>query len=153
MSISDEAVREIARAGDGSMRDAQSAFDQVISFAGKKIATADVEKALGLAGADVLARVMKGIAENHPAEALAIVDDIVMRGHNLRNFCREARPLLDLLVVKVQPIPGFRFTSRTPRPTPAEQFPIRSRAVLSFAAETKYFARRIEPAYRSKSGW
>jgi len=30
----------------------------VISFAGEKIKTEDVEKALGIAGADVLARVM-----------------------------------------------------------------------------------------------
>jgi DNA polymerase-3 subunit gamma/tau len=102
ISISDEAVREIARAGDGSMRDAQSAFDQVISFAGEKIKTDDVEKALGIAGADVLARVVNGIAENQPAEALAIVDDLVMRGHNLRNFCRDVLShLRDLLVVKV----------------------------------------------------
>jgi len=102
VSIADDAIREIARAGDGSMRDAQSAFDQVISFAGKKIKTEDVEKALGLAGADVLARVMKGIAENNPAEALAIVDDVVMRGHNLRNFLRDVMAhLRDLLVVKV----------------------------------------------------
>src|SRR5207244_9219353 len=102
ISISDEAIREIARAGDGSMRDAQSAFDQVISFAGKEIKTEDVEKALGLAGADVLAGVVNGIAENNPAQALAIVDDIVMRGHNLRNFCRDVLGhLRDLLVVKV----------------------------------------------------
>ena len=102
ISISDEAVREIARAGDGSMRDAQSAFDQVISFAGTKIKTEDVEKALGLAGADVLARVVKGIAANDPAGALAIVDDVVMRGHNLRNFLRDVLAhLRDLLVVKV----------------------------------------------------
>ena len=39
ISISDEAIREIARAGDGSMRDAQSALDQVISFAGEQIKT------------------------------------------------------------------------------------------------------------------
>jgi DNA polymerase-3 subunit gamma/tau len=102
VSISNEAIREIARAGDGSMRDAQSAFDQVISFAGEKIKTEDVEKALGIAGADVLARVVTGIAENKPAEALAIVDDLVMRGHNLRNFCRDVLGhLRDLLVVKV----------------------------------------------------
>jgi DNA polymerase-3 subunit gamma/tau len=102
ISISDEAVREIARAGDGSMRDAQSAFDQVISFAGETIKTEDVEKALGIAGADVLSRVVIGIAENEPAEALAIVDDLVMRGHNLRNFCRDVLGhLRDLLVVKV----------------------------------------------------
>ena len=102
ISISDEAIREIARAGDGSMRDAQSGFDQVISFAGEEIKTEDVEKALGIAGADVLARVISGIAENKPAEALAIVDDLVMRGHNLRNFCRDVLGhLRDLLVVKV----------------------------------------------------
>ena len=102
ISIADEAIREIARAGDGSMRDAQSAFDQVISFAGEKIKTEDVENALGIAGADVLARVVNGIAENNPAEALATVDDLVMRGHNLRNFCRDVLGhLRDLLVVKV----------------------------------------------------
>src|SRR6266849_2325607 len=102
ISISEGAIREIARAGDGSMRDAQSAFDQVISFAGETIKTEDVEKALGIAGADVLARVINGIAENKPAEALAIVDDLVMRGHNLRNFCRDVLGhLRDLLVVKV----------------------------------------------------
>ena len=102
ISISDEAMREIARVGDGSMRDAQSAFDQVISFAGESIKTDDVEKALGIAGADVLARVVNGIAENKPAEALAIVDDLVMRGHDLRNFCRDVLGhLRDLLVVKV----------------------------------------------------
>jgi len=102
ISIADEAIREIARAGDGSMRDAQSAFDQVISFAGDQIQTEDVEKALGIAGADVLARVMNGIAENKPAEALAIVDDLVMRGHDLRNFCRDVLGhIRDLLVVKV----------------------------------------------------
>src|SRR6184192_2160124 len=102
ISVSDEAIREIARAGDGSMRDAQSAFDQVISFAGETIKTEDVEKALGIAGADVMARVISGIAENKPAEALAIVDDLVMRGHNLRNFCRDVLGhLRDLLIVKV----------------------------------------------------
>jgi DNA polymerase-3 subunit gamma/tau len=114
ISISDEAIREIARAGDGSMRDAQSALDQVISFAGEKITTEDVEKALGLAGADVLARVVKGIAENNPAEALAIVDDIVMRGHNLRNFCRDVLAhLRDLLVVKVSGDPSILDSAST----------------------------------------
>src|SRR5437764_5042084 len=114
ISIPEEAIREIARAGDGSMRDAQSAFDQVISFAGNEIKTEDVEKALGLAGADVLARVVQGIAENNPAEALAIVDDIVMRGHNLRNFCRDVLGLLrDLLVVEVSGDPKLLDSAAT----------------------------------------
>lgn len=102
ISIPDEALREIARSGEGSMRDAQSAFDQVISFAGAEIKKADVELALGVAGVDILIRVINGIANHQPAEALAVVDDVVMRGHDLRNFCRDLLAhFRDLLVVKV----------------------------------------------------
>jgi len=102
ISIPDDALREIARAGDGSMRDAQSALDQVISFAGDKIKKDDVEMALGVAGADVLTRIMDAVAENKPADAIKIVDDIVMRGHDLRNFCRDLLAhFRDLLVTKV----------------------------------------------------
>jgi DNA polymerase-3 subunit gamma/tau len=100
--IPDDALREIARSGEGSMRDAQSAFDQVISFAGSKIQKEDVETALGVASADTLIRVVKGIASHEPAEALAVVDDVVMRGHDLRNFCRDLLAhFRDLLVTKV----------------------------------------------------
>ncbi len=102
ISIPDDALREIARTGEGSMRDAQSALDQVISFAGDKIKKEDVEMALGVAGADILIRVIDGIAEHKPAEALAVVDDVVMRGHDLRNFCRDLLAhFRDLLVTKV----------------------------------------------------
>ena len=102
ITIPDDALREIARTGEGSMRDAQSALDQVISFAGNKIKKEDVEMALGVAGADILTRIMDGVADNKPAEVLAVVDDIVMRGHDLRNFCRDLLAhLRDLLVTKV----------------------------------------------------
>ena len=55
------------------MRDAQSALDQVISFAGDKIKKEDVEMALGVAGADILKRIIDSIAANKPAEAIAAV--------------------------------------------------------------------------------
>jgi DNA polymerase-3 subunit gamma/tau len=101
IKVDEQALREIARAGEGSMRDAQSAFDQVISFAGNKITKEDVELALGVAGADILARVMNGIAENRAAEAIAVIDEVVMRGHDLRNFCRDLLAhFRDLLVSK-----------------------------------------------------
>src|ERR1700694_1056492 len=84
------------------MRDAQSALDQVISFAGTKIKKEDVEMALGVAGADILSKIINGVAENKPADALAVVDEIVMRGHDLRNFCRDLLAhFRDLLVTKV----------------------------------------------------
>jgi DNA polymerase-3 subunit gamma/tau len=102
IKVSEQALREIARAGEGSMRDAQSAFDQVISFAGTKIEKEDVELALGVAGADILTRLTKGIAEGNTAEAMAVIDEVVMRGHDLRNFCRDfLAHLRDLLVTKV----------------------------------------------------
>src|SRR5688572_8889299 len=102
ISVPDDALREIARSGEGSMRDAQSALDQVISFAGNKIKKEDVEMALGIAGADILTRIIDSIAANKPAEAIAVVDDIVMRGHDLRNFCRDLLAhFRDLLVSKV----------------------------------------------------
>ena len=102
ITIPDEALREIARTGEGSMRDAQSALDQVISFAGDKIAKEDVEMALGIAGADILTCIIDSIAANKPADAIAVVDDIVMRGHDLRNFCRDLLAhFRDLLVSKV----------------------------------------------------
>lgn len=102
ISIPDDALREIARTGEGSMRDAQSALDQVISFAGTKIKKEDVEMALGVAGADILTRVIDSIATNNPAAAITVVDDIVMRGHDLRNFCRDLLAhFRDLLVTKV----------------------------------------------------
>src|SRR5437868_9121947 len=102
ISIPEDALREIARTGEGSMRDAQSALDQVISFAGEKVVKEDVEMALGVAGADVLKRIIDSIVTNKPAEALAAIDDIVMRGHDLRNFCRDLLAhFRDLLVTKV----------------------------------------------------
>jgi DNA polymerase-3 subunit gamma/tau len=58
--------------------------------------------ALGIAGADILTRIMDSIAANKPADAIAVVDDIVMRGHDLRNFCRDLLAhFRDLLVSKV----------------------------------------------------
>ena len=102
ITIPDDALREIARAGQGSMRDAQSALDQVISFAGDKIKKEDVEMALGVAGADILSRIIHAIANNKPAEAITVIDDIVMRGHDLRNFCRDLLAhFRDLLLTRV----------------------------------------------------
>jgi DNA polymerase III subunit gamma/tau len=102
IDITDEALREIARSGEGSMRDAQSNFDQVISFSGERIEVPDVANALGLASAEMLTRVVTAIAHNQPAEALNVVDDLISRGHDLRNYCRDLLSFFrDLLIAKV----------------------------------------------------
>ena len=102
IDVTDTALREIARTGAGSMRDAQSNFDQVISFSGEKIDVADVSLALGIASAEMLTRTTQAIADNKPAEALKVVDDLMGRGQDLRNFCRDLLSFFrDLLVFKM----------------------------------------------------
>jgi DNA polymerase III subunit gamma/tau len=102
INITDDGLREIARSGEGSMRDAQSNFDQVISFSGEQIGTEDVITALGLASSEMLIRIIKAIAENNAREALAVVEDLIRRGQDLRNFCRDLLSFLrDLLVAKI----------------------------------------------------
>ena len=102
IDVSVDALREISRSGEGSMRDAQSNFDQVISFSGEKIESQDVVIALGLAGSEMLVKTAAAIAENKPAEVLNVVDDLIGRGQDLRNFCRDLLSFFrDLLIYKM----------------------------------------------------
>ncbi len=102
IKISVDGLRDIARSGEGSMRDAQSNFDQVISFSGEQIESADVATALGLASSEMLTKTAKAIAENKPAEVLNVVDDLIGRGQDLRNFCRDLLSFFrDLLIFKM----------------------------------------------------
>ena len=102
INVSIDALREIARSGEGSMRDAQSNFDQVISFSGEQIESKDVAAALGLASAEMLTKTAKAVAENKPADVLNVVDDLIGRGQDLRNFCRDLLSFFrDLLIFKM----------------------------------------------------
>ena len=102
INVSDEALKEISRSGMGSMRDAQSNFDQVISFSGEQIGTEDVMIALGIASAEILTKTAKAIAENKPEIALKVVDELISRGQDLRSFCRDLLAFFrDLLIFKM----------------------------------------------------
>lgn len=102
IDISEEALREIARSGEGSMRDAQSNFDQVISFSGEKIGVTDVTGALGLASAEMLTRVIKAISSQDRREPLLVVEELISRGQDMRHFCRDLLAFFrDLLVFKI----------------------------------------------------
>jgi DNA polymerase-3 subunit gamma/tau len=102
VKASDSALATIARAGEGSMRDAESALDQVISFAGDAITDDDVSNALGLVSFETLNITLHAIADHDSGEILRIVDTVVSRGYDLRNFCRDLMShLRSLLVIKV----------------------------------------------------
>ena len=48
------------------MRDAQSAFDQVIAFAGQKVSVDDVATVLGLVGRDLVLDIVTAVADETP---------------------------------------------------------------------------------------
>ena len=103
VGIGDAALLAIARAGEGSMRDAESALDQVISFAvGATINDEDVSAALGLVDTETLNKTLQAIADQQAGEVVCIVDEVISRGNDLRNFCREMMVhIRALLVVKI----------------------------------------------------
>src|SRR5438105_85117 len=100
----DTALSLIARAAEGSMRDAQSALDQVIAFAGNTVSVDDVSTVLGLVGRDLLFDLVDAVvAEDGPA-AFALADRAVEAGHDLRLVLRElSRVVRDLMIVSVDP--------------------------------------------------
>ena len=104
ISIDDAAVMSIARAGDGSMRDAQSAFDQVIAFAGSAIAAEDVATVLGLVRRDLLLDMATAVAREDAAAVFQLADRAVEGGYELRTVLRElGRLVRDLLVISIDP--------------------------------------------------
>ena len=101
ITIGGPALREIARAGAGSLRDAQSAFDQVIAYSGLNIGEEDVTRALGLIRFDTLLRCTRAIAERETPALLRLVEEIDGRGHDLRHFTRELMSCFrDLLLLQ-----------------------------------------------------
>ena len=104
VDVPDAGLALIARAAEGSMRDAQSALDQVIAFAGQTITVDEVSAVLGLVGRDMLFDLIGAvIAEDGPA-AFALADRAVESGHDLKLVCRElSRVVRDMMVLSVDP--------------------------------------------------
>ena len=104
IQIDDDALMLVARAGDGSMRDAQSALDQVIAFAGSAVSADDVTTVLGLVRRDVLIEIAEAVAQEDPSAIFNLAARAVESGYELRSVIRElARLTRDLLVVKIDP--------------------------------------------------
>src|SRR4029077_20677364 len=89
IEVDDDALMLIARAGDGSMRDAQSAFDQVIAFAGTTIGAADVATVLGLVRRDLLIEMADAIAREDAPAAFALSGRAFESAYDLRVVIRE----------------------------------------------------------------
>jgi DNA polymerase-3 subunit gamma/tau len=102
INVPEEALALIARSAEGSMRDAQSALDQVIAFAGTTITLDDVTTVLGLVARDVLFDIVTVVADEDAPRAFELAARVIERGYDLRLLCRElSRLVRDLLVVSV----------------------------------------------------
>ena len=110
IQISKTALGWIAEAGDGSMRDAQSVYDQVISYAGKDIKDADVEENLGLTDRKYLFILSDAIIKKDAGVCLNILEEAYLAGIDMKHFYqRLLKHFRDLLLVKIAGDNSFSF--------------------------------------------
>jgi DNA polymerase-3 subunit gamma/tau len=86
ISISDEALLQIAKKADGSMRDAQSILDQIISYSGEEISTEEVASALGIIDQEIFFRFTEKIKSGDLKEILNLCQTIYREGYDLAEF-------------------------------------------------------------------
>ena len=83
IKVSAAALTSIARMADGGMRDAQSIFDQMISFCGADISEVDVLDVYGLVSAEKIAELAGALAAGDHKKIIGIVDDCDANGRDL----------------------------------------------------------------------
>jgi DNA polymerase-3 subunit gamma/tau len=104
ITIDEEALHQVARGADGSLRDAQSLFDQIVSFSGSRIEAADVVTVLGLVDTQIYIDLVDAIAERDAARALSIINRLVDSGADLRQFMKDwVEYWRSLVVAQVMP--------------------------------------------------
>jgi DNA polymerase-3 subunit gamma/tau len=80
------ALSLIAAKADGSMRDALSLLDQVLSYCPEKIDERAARMVMGLVPREVYSRVMDAVALKTPAAVLVIVREVLLEGFELHEF-------------------------------------------------------------------
>ncbi len=93
-AIPDDGLRLIARAGEGSMRDAQSLLDRVVSFAGENASAEQVAEVLGLVDRNLLYRMLEGMLRGEADACLEAIDQVHGYGYDLSEFTSEMLELL-----------------------------------------------------------
>ena len=102
IAISDGALRAIAEEGQGSMRDAQSALDQILSLGGKEVDDEQVRFLLGLADEALISGVLEAALGRDRRKLLDLMLQLGESGAEPQHFCRELiRYVRNLLVCAV----------------------------------------------------
>lgn len=84
VEVEERAIRYIAKAADGSMRDALSLLDQCIAFyLGQKLTYDHVLEVLGAVDTEVFSRLLREIISRDVGKVLKSVEELVMQGREL----------------------------------------------------------------------
>ena len=86
IEIENDALLEIAKKSDGSMRDAQSILDQIISYGGNKITALQVAEILGLIDLDLYFSFTSKIRDKNLKESLLLCQKVFSEGIDLGEF-------------------------------------------------------------------
>lgn len=102
VEVEEKAIRYIAKAADGSMRDALSLLDQCIAFyLGQKLKYDDVLEVLGAVDTDIFSKMLRQVMARDVAGVLQTVEELVMQGRELTQLVADFTWYLrNLLLVK-----------------------------------------------------
>lgn len=83
-TIDDESLVAIAKKADGSMRDSQSIFDQVVAFCGKDIHYSEVSNALHLIDLDFFFSLSEAVRTHDVTSMFTLSRQVISRGYDLQ---------------------------------------------------------------------
>lgn len=87
LEAEEKAIRYVAKAADGSMRDALSLLDQCIAFyLGQTLTYEKVLEVLGAVDVEVFNELMQHLCQENTMEALRVVDEMIWQGRELTQF-------------------------------------------------------------------
>ena len=87
ITVEDKALRYVAKAADGSMRDALSLLDQCIAFHfGQRLTYDKVLDVLGAVDTAVFSRLLRLILDRDVTGCIMLLEEIVMQGREMGQF-------------------------------------------------------------------
>lgn len=105
ISTEGPALRLLAQAAAGSMRDALSLTDQAIAYSAGAITTDAVQGMLGTIDQSHLIRLLQALIEGNGAQLVAIADEMALRGLSFSRALADLAVLLSRLAIE-QRVPG-----------------------------------------------
>lgn len=103
----EKAIRYVAKAGDGSMRDALSLLDQCIAFyLGQELTYDKVLDVLGAVDTEVFSRLLRKVLKGDVTGCIHILEDMIVGGRELSQFAGDFTWYMrNLLLVKTSENP------------------------------------------------